>query len=84
MNRPCRRRNGWLVLLCLLGTSAAAAQEGAGEQQGTGTEPQLTQYADASIRFGFGGFRDNRSPDGDVGGSQIALDIRPIKLPITF
>lgn len=36
------------------------------------------------IRWGQGGFRDSRSPDGDVGGGQFALDIIPCDWPFAF
>ena len=36
------------------------------------------------IRWGQGGFRDSRSPDGNVGGGQFAFDIILCSLPFTF
>ncbi len=36
------------------------------------------------LRWGQGGFNDSRSPDGDVGGGQFALDIIPCEWPIAF
>lgn len=39
---------------------------------------------DFTIRFGQGGFSDDRSPIGKLGGGQIALDIKPTKLPVAI
>jgi len=39
---------------------------------------------DFIIRWGQGGFRDSRSPDGNVGGGQFALDIIPCDLPFSL
>lgn len=41
-------------------------------------------YADFSVRIGQGGFRDNRSEIGKLGGGQVTFDIQPVKLPITI
>ncbi len=35
-----------------------------------------------TIRFGQGGFRDDRSPIGKLGGDQLTLDIKPVKFPV--
>jgi len=37
-----------------------------------------------TIRLGQGGFTDDRSPIGKLGGGQLALDIKPSKFPITI
>jgi len=37
-----------------------------------------------TIRFGMGGFYVDRSPIGKLGGGQIALDIKPSRLPIAI
>ena len=37
-----------------------------------------------TIRLGQGGFTDDRSPLGKLGGGQLALDIKPIKFPIAL
>ena len=37
-----------------------------------------------TIRLGQGGFTDDRSPIGKLGGGQLALDIRPSKFPIAI
>ncbi len=37
-----------------------------------------------TIRLGQGGFKDNLSPNGKLGGGQIALDIKPRKFPIAI
>ncbi|MBN2411628.1 hypothetical protein JXQ31_08045 [candidate division KSB1 bacterium] len=37
---------------------------------------------DFTIRLGQGGFTDNRSPIGKLGGGQLTLDIKPKKLPV--
>ncbi len=39
---------------------------------------------DLTIRWGQGGFNDSRSPEGGLGGSQLALDIKPKGLPIAI
>jgi hypothetical protein len=37
-----------------------------------------------TIRLGQGGFKDERSPIGKLGGGQLALDIKPRKFPIAI
>jgi len=37
-----------------------------------------------TIRLGQGGFTDDRSPEGKLGGGQLALDIKPGKFPIAI
>ena len=37
-----------------------------------------------TLRLGMGGFRDDRSPEGELGGGQIALDIRPVRVPFAL
>lgn len=37
-----------------------------------------------TIKFGQGGFRDGRSPQGKLGGGQLSLDIKPANLPLVF
>ena len=37
-----------------------------------------------TIRYGQGGFRDDRSPINKLGGGQLALDIKPAKLPLVI
>ena len=37
-----------------------------------------------TFRYGQGGFRDDRSPIGKLGGGQLTLDIKPAKLPIAL
>jgi len=37
-----------------------------------------------TIRLGQGGFRDDRSPIGKLGGGQLTLDIKPVKYPIAL
>lgn len=39
---------------------------------------------DFTFRFGLGGFRDSRSPEGGLGGGQLALDIKPVKSPVAY
>lgn len=39
---------------------------------------------DITIRFGQGGFTDDRSPIGKLGGGQLTLDIKPRKFPIAI
>ena len=36
------------------------------------------------VRYGQGGFRDSRSPENKLGGGQLALDIKPKKLPLAL
>jgi len=47
---------------------------------------QKIKYAEFVIRMGQGGFYDNRSPVGKLGGGQLALDINPVdtKLALSF
>jgi len=42
------------------------------------------QAVDITLRFGQGGFRDARAPDGILGGGQIALDVKLGELPIAI
>ncbi|MCK4922823.1 MAG: hypothetical protein KAS71_17340 [Bacteroidales bacterium] len=37
-----------------------------------------------TIRYGQGGFSDERSPIGKLGGGQVAIDIKPAKLPLSL
>ena len=39
---------------------------------------------DFTIRLGQGGFTDDRSPIGKLGGGQLALDLKPINIPKTI
>ncbi len=39
---------------------------------------------DLTIRWGQGGFSDSRSPEGGLGGGQLALDIKPKDLPVAI
>ena len=39
---------------------------------------------DLTLRFGAGGFRDKRSPIGELGGDQLALDIKPKGQALAF
>lgn len=39
---------------------------------------------DFTLRFGQGGFRDSRSPEGGLGGGQLAFDIKPVKSPVAY
>lgn len=39
---------------------------------------------DFTIRLGQGGFTDDRSPIGKLGGGQLTLDIKPINIPIAI
>lgn len=39
---------------------------------------------DFTIRLGQGGFTDDRSPIGKLGGGQLAIDIKPINIPIAI
>lgn len=37
-----------------------------------------------SVRYGMGGFSESRSPEGSLGGGEIAFDIHLTKLPLSF
>ncbi len=37
-----------------------------------------------TLRYGQGGFYDDRSPLGKLGGGQLTLDIKPVKLPVAI
>ncbi len=39
---------------------------------------------DFTLRMGEGGFRDSRSPIGELGGGQLALDIKPVMSPVAY
>jgi len=39
---------------------------------------------DFTLRLGQGGFKDGRSPIGKLGGGQLALDMKPDKLPLAL
>jgi len=43
-----------------------------------------SQAADITIRWGQGGFSDDRSPLGVLGGGQLTLDIKPAKFPLAI
>ena len=36
------------------------------------------------MRFGQRGFQDNQSPGNEIGGGQLALDIKPRRFPVAF
>jgi hypothetical protein len=40
--------------------------------------------ADLTLRLGQGGFNDDRSPQGILGGGQVTLDIKPVKYPFAI
>ena len=51
----------------------------------TATDSQTSsKRVEFSIRLGQGGFQDERSPIGQLGGGQLTLDIRPVNLPLAF
>ncbi len=43
-----------------------------------------THVADLTLRLGQGGFYDDRSPLGKLGGGQVTLDIKPIRYPFAI
>lgn len=47
-------------------------------------EKHQEKKVDFILRFGQGGFRDSRSPEGGLGGGQFALDIKPRALPFAL
>ena len=61
----------------LIALSFVQAQEPVSQSQLAQTELATTKKVDVTVRFGMGGFKDSRSPSGDLGGSQLALDIKP-------
>ncbi|MCW8853438.1 MAG: hypothetical protein OQK76_12230 [Gammaproteobacteria bacterium] len=54
------------------------------ESSGSAAEGPGKKKFDFILRFGEGGFRDSRSPVHQLGGGQLALDIRPVALPVAF
>ncbi len=72
--------------MLLLLSAPVYAQDDSGR---TGSSVQEADAAgensfDFMLRLGMGGFRDSRSSSGDVGGDQLALDIKPVKLPLVL
>jgi hypothetical protein len=43
-----------------------------------------THQIDFVVRLGQGGFRDSRSPEDQLGGGQLALDIKPWTIPLAI
>jgi hypothetical protein len=43
-----------------------------------------THVVDLTLRLGQGGFSDDRSPEGILGGGQVTLDIKPVKYPFAL
>jgi len=50
----------------------------------TGRQTIKNKILAITIRFGQGGFSDKRSPINQLGGGQIALDLKPAGLPVAF
>jgi len=50
----------------------------------TETDKQVKKKIDFILRLGQGGFRDSRSPVGQLGGGQLALAIKPSTFPIAL
>ena len=46
--------------------------------------PSTDKKIDLTVRLGQGGFTDDRSPIGKLGGGQLALDIKPRNIPIAI
>lgn len=69
-----------LFMFCLFGTAHADSE---GTQQAV--VDKQPKYADFVVRFfSQGGFSDNRSPEGVLGGGQLTLDVMPVEFPIGF
>jgi len=54
------------------------------DQQKAGDDSSKEKVVDFTIRLGQGGFRDDRSPIGKLGGGQLTLDIKPRKYPVAI
>ena len=52
------------------------------DQQKASDDSSKEKVVDFTIRLGQGGFNDDRSPIGKLGGGQLTLDIKPVKFPI--
>lgn len=82
------RRTRQVLLLALLAISAssarARAQEESGDARSDEAGPTVGRFAEITLRFGAGGFRDGRSPEGELGGDQLAIDVKAASLPVTL
>lgn len=68
----------FVVLACLISSSTFAQNDVSHPESDLSTEEDYHFI----LRYGQGGFRDNRSPLNKLGGGQIAIDIKPVALPV--
>ena len=74
------------VVLVLFSSAQISAQDKKKHTDYFHTETETTKEKkiDFTLRFGQGGFRDSRSPEGGLGGGQLALDIKLVRLPVAL
>lgn len=79
-----RGRCAFVAALCLIAAASARshADEGDDRERLRDTTSIDGKHASLRLRFGMGGFREGRSPEGQLGGDQVALEIGPVKSPI--
>ncbi len=79
--------NRFLSLIIVLFFSSQLLSQEKNVNNNTGTADGLSttnKKIDFTIRLGQGGFTDDRSPLGNLGGGQLALDIKPRNIPIAI
>lgn len=73
----------WLIMIFGLQLNAQNAWAGQKNNQ-TDSQNARRKMVALTLRFGQGGFTDHRSPLNQLGGGQIALDVKPAGLPIAL
>lgn len=69
------------VLLLLVSIPQLYANDDFYQSDSTSSSEKKVYF---TIRYGQGGFSDTRSPIGKLGGGQLAIDIKPSKLPLAI
>lgn len=69
-----------IILVIISGTQLLAADIACATDSTFASEKRIY----FTIRYGQGGFKDERSPINKLGGGQLALDIKPGKLPLAI
>ena len=54
------------------------------DQQKASDDSSKEKVVYLTLRLGQGGFNDDRSPIGKLGGGQLTLDIKPVKFPVAI
>jgi len=75
-----------ITIVASFSSAQVYAQNGVLHTNNSATEftTQADKKLDFTIRFGQGGFKDDRSPVGDLGGGQFAVDIKPRDFPVAL